>query len=416
MRAARTVLAIVAGVIAAAGFPAAALAAECAGSARSAGAPVGYNKVQLVPSGVPPSLMPSFDAAYEEWNDPACNPGGTAFPTFQTNAAPDALRVVNVNFHSGSNPRNGSSCAYIEGNDINIFSRALSGTTWRTCTAPNQFQDTLSHELGHLLGLQDQFDSSCSGKIMSQKEVSPSGTYTDREVQSDECAKVDEVNTTPAERAAADCTGQVRTSGAVRRITAALLNPCDDDGTGGSGPGGTGDTRDPGSPILIDLDRGGFDLTSVEKGVAFDIDGDGEAEQIAWTAVGSGDGFLVLDRNENGWIDDGTELFGNYTPQPPSREPHGFLALAVYDEDGDGWISPADAVYPLLRLWVDHDHDGQSAPSELLTLREAHVRAVSVEPIESRRRDRHGNELRYMALVRLTRGTTPAVDVFLLLE
>ena len=387
----------------------------CVDSGRSTGAVVGYDKIQLVPSGVPSTLMPSFHDAYGAWNASNCNSDGTAFPFFQTQPATDA-RVIAVNFHSGSNPRNSSSCGYFEGNEINIFSQSLVGTQWHSCTAPNEFQDTLSHELGHVLGLQDQF-SGCAGYIMSQKQVSSSGTYTDRQVQPDECQKVDETNTTPTERQDAGCSSPLITGGGGSRVVAPLLEPCDD-GTGGDdGSGGTGDpSSNTGSPIVIDLDRQGFRFTSVEEGVVFDIDADGTPERIAWTTPGSGHAFLALDRDENGWIDDGRELFGDRTPQPPSSEPHGFRALALYDDDHDGWITAADAVFSSLRLWIDRDHDGRSQPLELVGLIDASVRAISVEPVESRRRDEHGNEFRYSALVRLRPEVTQAVDVFLLVE
>lgn len=82
----------------------------------------------------------------------------------------------------------------------------------------------------------------------------------------------------------------------------------------------------PSSPVLVDTLKTGFRLTSAINGVVFDIRGDGHPVRIAWTASESGNAFLALDRNHNGIIDNGKELFGNVTTQPPSSAPNGFLA------------------------------------------------------------------------------------------
>jgi hypothetical protein len=102
------------------------------------------------------------------------------------------------------------------------------------------------------------------------------------------------------------------------------------------------------SPILIDTDGNGFHLTSAEEGVSFDITGDGHLTKMGWTAPGSTNAFLALPHN--GAITSGKDLFGNFTPQPTSTHPNGFLALAVYDQpenggNGDGVIDEKDAIF-----------------------------------------------------------------------
>lgn len=195
----------------------------------------------------------------------------------------------------------------------------------------------------------------------------------------------------------------------------------DTSGGGGDPGGGIKIYCDPNSglcsPIVVDVAGNGYGLTDLAHGVAFNLTGKG-SEMVSWTDPKHGNAWLALDRNGNGTIDDGTELFGTFTPQPVFKgiPPNGFLALAVYDQpenggNGNGIIDPGDAIWSKLRLWIDSNQNGFSEPWELHTLSEFGISGIDLNYRLTRRRDRYGNVFRYRSEIidsdgRRARGRT----------
>ncbi len=168
-------------------------------------------------------------------------------------------------------------------------------------------------------------------------------------------------------------------------------------------------------------------MTSASRGVLFDISASGARLGVSWTAARTDDSWLAPDRNGNGRIDNGAELFGNVTPQPaPTGEEtrNGFLALAVYDTNeaggnGDGWIDRNDAEFAHLLLWCDRNHNGISETPELLPVARSPITAMSLQYKESRWVDIYGNQFRYKARIarsgRSAGQPNWAYDIFLVL-
>lgn len=120
-------------------------------------------------------------------------------------------------------------------------------------------------------------------------------------------------------------------------------------------------------PLTFDFAESGAALSDLR--FAFDLDSDGRKDSIAVPV--SGRGFLAFDRNGNGQIDNGSELFGPSTGQ-------GFAELAALDDDRNGWIDSGDAAWSQLRAWRP---DPAGGGGTLLNLDEAGVGAISTQSI-----------------------------------
>jgi len=156
------------------------------------------------------------------------------------------------------------------------------------------------------------------------------------------------------------------------------------------------------SPILLAVGpTADYRLVGPQQGVWFDLNSDGIPERLGWTRPNDWVGFLALDRNHNGIIDNGQELFGNFTPLGNGQTAaNGFQALAYWDSpqaggNGNGWIDPGDAVWANLRVWIDFNHDGISQPNELFTLSQLNISAISTTYSPEMRRDQFANGFRY---------------------
>lgn len=119
-------------------------------------------------------------------------------------------------------------------------------------------------------------------------------------------------------------------------------------------------------PLVINLDTDAVQLQ--DQTFYFDIDADGELDEIS--RLGAGSGYLALDKNEDGIINDGSELFGTVSG-------NGFADLAKYDEDGNGWIDENDGVWDKLKIWAK-DENGNDV---LYRLTEKGVGAVCLQNV-----------------------------------
>ena len=247
-------------------------------------------------------------------------------------------------------------------------------------TFPNVITEVIAHEIGHTMGLND-----CNGCVI-YSSVIVSG------------ANVPQWTGTAGQPGPLSCDIAVEIGVAFDYICPPSPPPPDD-----TCPPTDGEIQPVCSPIVLDIGGKGFSLTSAAGGVLFDISGTGHPIQMGWTAPGADNAFLALP-GPDGLVQNGKQLFGNFTPQPPSTHPNGFAALAVYDDpknggNGNGVIDPGDSIYSKLRLWIDANHDGICQPEELHTLASLGVTSISLHYREDKKTDQYGNQFRYRAPV-----------------
>jgi hypothetical protein len=157
------------------------------------------------------------------------------------------------------------------------------------------------------------------------------------------------------------------------------------------------------SPLILDLDGDGIETASISDKIYFDHDNNGFAEQTGWASPD--DAFFVRDRDGNGKIDSGNELFGNNTDVINGKAANGFVALATMDSNGDAIVDANDEGWDELRLWRDLNGNGAVDEGELLTLDEAGVAGLYTDYQNSTFVDNYGNQHRQSGSYLKTDGT-----------
>lgn len=374
------------------------------------------SEIRVATSNFPDDAAIGGAAAF--WNS-GCSgsAGGYDYPTVAPGFCSGSGCIqISVDYVTGQSQTATGGCAVYQdyqagqstGGTITVYEYDITG---RPCS--QDWLYSLEHELGHALGLDHppngDLGEACFDDVMGNHSWATPYSSLDFE----DCNNIDHEWYTPTEEHVDEEQATLDT------CESACASHCEETLSGSYYCPGNGE-----SPIIVDLGGDGFTLTSPENGVWFDLSARRRPERVAWTSAIGGDAFLCRDRNGDGVIGDGRELFGNATPLANGHKaPNGFVALQEFDTpslggNGDGQLDSSDRIWETLRLWIDTNHDGVSQPSELITLSQASVVSIDLHYIRSAYSDENGNLFRFRAKAILSDHTgrlhpSRIYDVFL---
>lgn len=166
------------------------------------------------------------------------------------------------------------------------------------------------------------------------------------------------------------------------------------------------------TPLIIDLNGDGVKTITDNMGVTFDFNNDGELIRTGW--VHPEDGLLVMDRDKNGIISNGNELFGEHSPVLSFNinDKNGFSSLSSLDSNCDGLINQDDISWSELLVWKDNSMDGISQSDELFSLETIGISSIGIDAQRSFFYDENGNFHKLTANVDWVNGNkTDITDV-----